>query len=190
MYSKSDLQRYNSKLENAKTNILRRTTERALQILAELKSDRNNFDKIADIKQWEGWAFMMNGEWERASAKFKEINPEHPLKILSDKVIAEKYPVTFTKTISYILPGAGQIYLGEYTSGFLSFGWNLLWGGITLESFLERRIFDGFVTGTLLWHRFYRGNNQNTENFIKNKNIEIYNRAYIYLKTKYTGEKP
>ena len=55
---------------------------------------------------------------------------------------------------------------------------------------MENRAFDGIAIGGLLWLRFYRGNLQNAEQFAIQKNIEIANRTYRYLKNNYEGIKP
>ena len=100
------------------------------------------------------------------------------------------YSVSFAKTISYIIPGAGQIYTGEYISGLLSLGWNILWGYLTIKSFIDERIFDGIVIANFLWLRFYRGNLQNAEKFAKEKNLIISNKAMNYLQFEFKGLKP
>ena len=133
---------------------------------------------------------MMNDNWEEASAAFARIDPVHPLKILSDKVLNDKYSVNFAKVISYILPGAGQFYTGNYLSGLMSLGWNVLWGYLTITSFIEDRALDGILIGSLLWMRFYRGNVQNAEKFAVEENIRVSNNAYEFLKNNYTGLKP
>jgi len=84
----------------------------------------------------------------------------------------------------------GQFYTGEYVSGLISLGWNVLWGYLTINAINEDRIFDGFMIGTLLWYRFYNGNLQNAEKFAKQKNLEKSNSALRYLQNKYKGNKP
>ena len=133
---------------------------------------------------------MLSDDWSNASICFEQIDSMHQLKILSDSVVEEKYSVTFAKVISYILPGSGQFYTGNYLSGLMSLGWNILTGYLTINSFIEDRVFDGIVIGNLLWLRFYNGNVQNAEKFAKEKNIEIANEALRYLKNNYEGNKP
>ena len=133
---------------------------------------------------------MMNDNWEEASVSFSRIDSNHTLKILSDNVIVDKYSVNFAKVISYILPGSGQFYTGNYLSGLMSLGWNVLWGYLTITSFVEDRAFDGILIGSLLWMRFYRGNVQNAEKFAIEENIKVSNKAYQFLKNNYTGLKP
>ncbi|MEN8193984.1 MAG: hypothetical protein ABFS12_14265, partial [Bacteroidota bacterium] len=129
-------------------------------------------------------------DWENASLSFEKIDKEHPLKTLCDEVEDEKYSVTFATLISYILPGSGQIYTGNYISGLLSLGWNVLWGYLTINAFITDRVLEGALIGGLLWARFYRGNIQNAEKFAVEKNRDISNKAYRYLKNNYKGIKP
>ncbi|MBN1301574.1 MAG: hypothetical protein JW995_10205 [Melioribacteraceae bacterium] len=181
---------FQSRIQVARCNILRKTTSVALSILNDLEHETRFADKKEDIYYWRGWALMVADDWENASRSFYYIDPEHPLKLLCDNVEGNKYSVTFAKVISYILPGSGQFYSGNYLSGFMSLGWNLWLGFLTVNSFVEDRIFDGLVIGNLLWLRFYRGNVQNAENFVLQENINIANNAYKFLQNNFTGEKP
>lgn len=188
--SKSDEERLKSKFEIVRCNILRRTFSRAHQLLDELQAMNLNSEMRDSINYWRGWTFMFEDDWKSASASFSRLNPYHELKILCDRVEKEKVSVTFATVISYILPGAGQIYTGNYLSGFLSLGWNVLSAYLTIHAFNANRVFDGFAILTLLWQRFYRGNIQNAKQFAIDKNIEIANGALIYLQNQFKGNKP
>jgi 2-phospho-L-lactate transferase/gluconeogenesis factor (CofD/UPF0052 family) len=69
----------------------------------------------------------------------------------------------------------------------LLLGWNALWGYLTVKSFVDD---DGLITGNLLWPRFYNGNLQNADKFVKEENLKITNNALYYLQTGYHGLKP
>ena len=181
---------YNAKIQIARVNILRRTTELAFKQLNSLESDNRFKDKLDSINYWKGWAYMFSDDWQNAALTFAKIDPDHPLKQLAEKVDNELYSVGFAKTISYIIPGAGQIYTGEYLSGFMSLGWNALWGYLTIKAFAAGRVFDGVMIGNFLFVRFYRGNLQNAENFAEEKNLKMTNEALHYLQYEYDGLKP
>jgi len=181
---------YNSRISIIRVNILRRSTVRALKLLDSLKADKRFKNKIDDINYWRGWAYIFNDDWKSAANTFAEIDSTHELKQLADNIDDELYSVSFAKTISYIIPGAGQIYTGEYISGLLSLGWNVLWGYLTIKSFIDERIFDGIVIANFLWLRFYRGNFQNAEKFAEEKNLIISNKGLEYLQYEYSGIKP
>jgi len=181
---------YETRIEIIRINILRKTTRRAFKLLDSLETDVRFKDRSDEIKYWRGWAYMFADEWEQAAQTFAEIDTNHVLKTLAEEVADDLYSVSFAKTISYIIPGAGQIYTGEYISGLLSLGWNVLWGYLTIKAFVAERIFDGIVIANFLWLRFYRGNLQNAENFALEKNLVRSNRALNYLQFGYDGLKP
>ena len=181
---------YETRIEIIRINILRKTTRRAFKLLDSLGSDERFKDRKDEIKYWRGWAYMFADDWEQAAQTFAEIDTNQLLKTLAEEVNEDLYSVSFAKTISYIIPGAGQIYTGEYISGLLSLGWNVLWGYLTIKAFVAERIFDGIVIANFLWLRFYRGNLQNAENFAMEKNLVRSNRALNYLQFEYDGLKP
>ena len=188
--SSNEEELFNSKIEIIKTNILRRTISRALLLLDSLDSDKRFISKENDINYWRGWAYIFADDWDKGATEFNNISPDNNLKKLCEEVENERYSVTKAKILSFILPGAGQFYTGNFFSGILSFGWNLLWGYITINAINEKRIFDAIAVGDLLWLRFYRGNIQNAEKFAEEKNLKISNRTLRFLQFEYEGEKP
>lgn len=188
--SASEEEKYLSRMQIIRTNILRRTIPRALELLDEMEKKSVSREQIGEINYWRGWAYMFWDRFGKASEYFA-LSPEGgELKKLCDKGESEKYSVTFAKVFSYILPGAGQFYTGEFLSGALSLAWNTLFGYLTVNSFIENRIFDGIATGSLLFLRFYRGNIQNAGNFAIEKNLEITNKTLLFIQNNYKGIKP
>jgi hypothetical protein len=183
----TDEEIFESRIELVKVNILRRTTNKALAVLDELKNDDRFKNKIDEINYWTGWTYIFADKWEEAALSFTTVNPE--LEAFCDSVDSDFYNVTLAKTLS-IIPGAGQLYTGEYISGLISVGWNILWGYLTISAFNEDRIFDGVMIGTLLWWRFYSGNLHNAEKFAIQKNLKKTNEALRYLQNNYFGKKP
>ena len=179
-----------SKTQIIRTNILRRTTDRALQLCDELEKDQRFNGKSEQINYWRGWVLIFADNWKAAANSFAKINSNHELKILAERTDKAKVSVTFAKVISYILPGAGAIYSGKFLSGLMSLGWNLLSGYWTVNSFMEDRVFDGVVVAELVWLRFYRGAIQNAEEFALEKNLEVSNKSLRYLQNEYKGIKP
>jgi len=190
MAAQSDSLKIKSRLQRIRINILRRTTDNALVMLNELHKEFPNQVDSNTIAYWQGWAYIVADDWENASLAFDKIDSEHPLKKIANEVEDNKYSVTFATLISYILPGSGQFYTGNYVSGLLSLGWNVLWGYLTINAFVTDRVLEGILIGGLLWARFYRGNFKNAEKFAIEKNIEISNEAYKYLMNNYKGIKP
>ncbi len=181
---------FDLQIEIVRCNILRKTTDRALQILNLLECDSSLRNKSDEINYWRGWALMFADQFDEASKQFANISHNHPLKLFAEDINDRLYSVSLSKGLSYLIPGAGQFYTGHYFSSALSLGWNILWGYITINAFVQNRILDGFMVGNLLWFRFYRGNFQNAEKFALEENIKIINNGLYFLETEYSGEKP
>lgn len=173
-----------------RTNILRRTINQANRILDQLEVEDTSKTKLNEIKYWRGWACIFSDEWDKAGQIFSENKLDTALANLCKSVNDEMYSVNFAKYSSFIIPGFGQFYTGEYVSGLISFGWNILFGYLTINSFVEDRVFDGIVIGNFLWLRFYLGNIQNAEQFAIQKNLLISNNALNYLQNNFNGLKP
>lgn len=178
-----------ARLEIVKANILRRTTDRALTLLDSLQNDSRFDNRNDEIDYWRGWAYIFSDDWKQAASYFSKSENGHQLSQICDSLDNDLYDPTIAKTLS-IIPGAGQFYTGEYVSGLISIGWNVLWGYLTINAFMEDRVFDGLMIGTLLWWRFYSGNIQNAEKFAIEKNLEMTNLALRYLQNDYNGKKP
>lgn len=190
IHSRNESEIFNSRVEVVRLNILRRTTRRAHSMLDALDNDERYIDRKSEIKYWRGWTYIFEDEWEKASIIFSNADSLRELTNLTRQVADDLYSVSLSKTLSYFIPGAGQIYTGEYLSGILSLGWNLLFGYLTINSFIEERIFDGIVISNFLWLRFYRGSIHNAEKFASEKNLIIGNEALNYLQYHYKGLKP
>ncbi len=189
MQASSTEEDFDCRIEIIKINILRRTTYKGLTLLDSLANDPEFKNKSDEINYWRGWAYIFSDDWERAALTFSEIQKAHDLALICDSVDNDLYKPELAKYLS-IVPGAGQFYTGEYVSGLISIGWNVLWGYLTINAFIEDRVFDGLLIGSLLWWRFYSGNIQNAEKFAIEKNLEITNSALRYLQNDYNGRKP
>lgn len=190
MNAKNDEDYFTSKILNVRTNILRRTTKQSETILNELLNDAKFVSKEKEINYWLGWNYIFSEQWEKAYEIFYANNIDTTLANLCKSVYDEMYSVNFAKYSSYLIPGFGQFYTGEYISGALSLGWNILFGYLTINAFAEDRIFDAILIGNFLWLRFYAGNLQNAEKFAVQKNMEIANKTLEYLQNQFKGEKP
>jgi hypothetical protein len=67
MNASTNEQIFDSKIEIIKINILRRTTNRALSLLDELRNDERFSDKADEINYWSGWTYIFADDWEKAS---------------------------------------------------------------------------------------------------------------------------
>lgn len=188
--SKTSGQIYDAQIKIIRSNILRRTTNRALSLLDSLAANKNYLDKIDEINYWRGWAFIFSDNWESASVEFAKVDSAKQLAEFCRLTNENLYSVTLAKTLSYFFPGLGQFYTGNYVSGLLSLGWNVLWGYTAIKAFSADRIFDGIMVSNFLWFRFYRGNFENAEKFAEEVNLLETNKALNWLQNEFNGTKP
>ncbi len=179
--------RLRAETELVKNYIISRQTDRALNFLDKLE---NAGESESTINYWRGWAYLFSGKTNLSAYHFARSGKADSLAAAVRAYGDSLFSVSTAKTLSYIIPGAGQIYLGEYFSGAMSFLWNALWIYVTANAFSDGRIIEGFLVGDLLWLRFYRGNIQNAERFAKEKNVKLLNGLLINLQKHYRGEKP
>jgi len=189
-YASTTGEKFNNKTSAIRIHILNRSITIALRQIDEMSNQPEFTPYTSGLAYWRGWAFMFADRWYEASEEFNSIDSTLYLKNFCLDVDNKKYSVTFARTISYFLPGAGQVYTGEYLNGILSFGWNLLSGYLTISALKDERVFDGVALLSLLWMRFYTGNISNAEKFAKEKNLEMSNSALNYLQLNYKGLKP
>ncbi|MCU7497280.1 MAG: hypothetical protein HF314_17235 [Ignavibacteria bacterium] len=178
-----------AKTELVRSNILRRTADNALLILKQMEKEPRFTQRLKEINYWKGWAYIFDDDWAKASEEFLKSGSADELSGFCREVEKAKYSVSFAKVISYILPGSGQFYTGNYVSGIMSMAWTGFLGYLTYNSFAEERAFDGLVEAGLFF-RFHRGNVQNAEKFAIERNSQISKDALIYLQNNYKGLKP
>ena len=186
--NKKDL--FRTKIEIVKINILRHAFNLADHQLTEMERDPRFVSENSSLQYWRGWNYLFHDDWQEAAEVFGKIDSAATLKNICEEVQKKKYSVSFAKGLSVVLPGAGQIYTGNYVSGILSLGWNALFAYLTVQAFSAERVFDGMAVGTLLWLRFYNGNLSNAEKFAVEKNELIKNETLDYLQKNYQGLKP
>ena len=190
MSAKNAADLFDVKIEIVKINILRRAFNLAEQQLNQLEKDERFSMDSSTLDYWHGWNYLFHDDWDKAADVFSKIDSAAVLKNICEEVQKKKYSVSFAKGLSVILPGAGQFYTGNYVSGILSLGWNIVFGYITVQAFSAERVFDGMAVGSLLWLRFYNGNLTNAEKFAIEKNANIYSETLEYLQKNYQGLKP
>jgi tetratricopeptide (TPR) repeat protein len=180
---------FDTKIEIVKTNLLRRSTFRSFDLLKDLSDDKRFTEKKDQISYWLGWAYIFNDEWDKAASEFLKAQNQD-LAHLCKNVDDVRLSPTKAKILSYILPGSGQFYTGNYLSGILSLSWIALWTNSIVHALISERYFDAFMAADFLWLRFYNGNLQNAEKFAEEHNEEASNWMLYYLKNNYMGQKP
>ncbi|KAB2909216.1 MAG: hypothetical protein LC102_00835 [Ignavibacteriales bacterium] len=139
---------------------------------------------------WQGWRFAFAGEWEAAKQRFASAGAPKLLLELCDSASARAYSMGWGMFLSAVLPGAGQVYAGEYINSAITLGWVAFGVYLVVDAIQSKRFFDAIVELNYVLFRFYRGNLSNTKDLITRKNNEIMNEILRFLQNNYTGPKP
>lgn len=184
-------QLFSAKIEAVKIHIIRRSASVAIKKIEEMLVEEKFILYKEELNYWKGWAHIFDDNWKSAAESFRTLQNKNEVLInLCESVENQKYSVSFAKTISSFIPGAGQFYTGNYLSGMLSLAYTTGFFYITAEAFLANRIFDALMVTNFLGFRFYRGNIFNAEKFAVQKNLEINNEALNFLQHEFKGNKP
>ncbi len=104
-------------------------------------------------------AYIYQFRWEEAREVLKNWNTDARLDLLFDKAIGmPQKSVKVARILSTILPGAGQIYAGNWRSGVNALLLNSALGFLTIDAALDRHYSDAVLWGALVFWRYYRGN--------------------------------
>ena len=112
-------------------------------------------------KELMAWVMLHEGKWDESFLLFNKLGR---LDISSDIQTARLLPqkeIKKAQMLSYILPGLGEMYAGKPLPGFCTLSLNLLFGWLSIKSFMDDRPLDGVLITVFLWSRFYQGGIEN-----------------------------
>lgn len=147
-------------------------------------------EKGKEFAYWSGWRHLFAGEWEDAKEKFEKAGASNYLIALCDSADEMSYSLTLGMLMSAILPGAGQVYAGEYVNPVITLAWVAFGSWLVTDAIKAQRYFDAFIEGNYVLLRFYRGNLSYTYDLVTRKNKEIKNEILRFLQKNYKGPKP
>ncbi len=178
-------------IEYARVLILEKNFLQAREKLSLLQKSFKGTAETEEINFWTGWTYF----FERNTAKAAE-----HFELAGDRgKIINRYLAEFDKesldenlaqVLSYVIPGAGQIYAGEYLSGLISLAWTAAGIYWSVTSFAEERVLDSFFNGYFVFLRFYAGNLQNSRKFAEDKNNLLLNSYLKEIENNYKGLLP
>ncbi len=132
--------------------------DQSLSKLVELETYNHSYKKQASLIE----ILCLNelSRWDAAHEKFLNFCSTYSLNIVDPyadpNALKMKNPGK-AFNLSYILPGAGQIYAGHFWKGFLSGILNLTAVGFATYSFWGGYYFSGLFTGAGFLYIFYNG---------------------------------
>lgn len=123
-------------------------------------------------------AYIYQFQWEEAREVLQNYTTDEMLDKLFDK--ADNLPRKSTgvaKVLSAILPGAGQVYAGNWRGGLNALVLNGVFGYVAVDSVLDRHYVDAVSWTYFIFQRYYLGNLYRAEKTVDEFNEDISRRA-------------
>ena len=106
-----------------------------------------------------GVAYIYQFRWDEAREVLKNWQADEKLDLLFDAAAdTPRKSVSTARRLSTILPGAGQVYAGDWRGGLNALLLNSALGLLTVDAVLDRHYTDALLWGGLAFWRYYRGN--------------------------------
>ena len=132
--------------------------------------------KKQKIQYITAWTYFFQTDFEQGINILENIEGQKYGDLITDITEVYKLPlksVTKARILSIIVPGAGQLYSGDYKNSFYSF---FLVGSISvsmLHDLIERAYFTGALKYFFLYMRYSRGSIYNMESKIVRENVHL-----------------
>lgn len=123
-----------------------------------------------------GIAFVYENRWEEARHAFHlALDTASQESQLIDRLLAPEHrprPLSpdFAKSISTLIPGAGQVYAGDWRNGINALLINIATGFLTVQAFVTHNLRDAALVYFPLFYRYYLGNRWNAAEITKSRN--------------------
>ena len=105
-----------------------------------------------------GIAYIYQFRWDDAREVLNNWGTDERLNLLFDEAVTvPRKSVSVAKILSTILPGAGQIYAGNWREGLNALMLNSTLGFLTIDAAFDRHYTDAVLWGGLVFWRYYRG---------------------------------
>jgi TM2 domain-containing membrane protein YozV len=132
-----------------------------------------------------GFVYLLNGQYDDAHALFlKNSNQSLAQEIVMYMQKPKKSRETAT-LLSFICPGAGEIYAGNIKLGVMDFLLNCASGYLVYNAMKQKKYVDAALVFTFLFQRFYLGSIYNAQKTVIERN-EIERQQWLeHIKTTY-----
>ena len=123
-------------------------------------------------------AYIYQFRWEDARKVLRDYTTDDKLDTLFVNAVdvPQKSP-QLAKVLSAIIPGAGQVYAGDWRNGLNALALNGVLGYLTVDAALDRHYVDAALWGGLIFSRYYRGNIFRADEAVKHYNTQQSRRA-------------
>ena len=123
-------------------------------------------------------AYVYQFRWKEAREVLQEYTTDEKLGTLFDKAV--NLPIKSTrvaKVLSAIIPGAGQVYTGDWRGGLNAFFLNGIIGFVAVDAALDQHYADAAFWTYFIFMRYYQGNFYRAETAVQAFNREVAQRA-------------
>lgn len=126
----------------------------------------------------EAVALIYQFRWAEAGEVLRNYTKDEKLDtLLENAVNTPQKSARLAKVLSAVLPGAGQVYAGNWRSGLNALTLNGVFGYLTVDAVLDRHYVDAALWGGAVFSRYYRGNIFRADEAVKHFNTQQSRRA-------------
>jgi len=171
-------------------------TESRLLLTKEL-IDAGNYTLALDIlkpieddtlkKKLLGFGYLFNHQYYNALNEFKETDNNLAMEI--EKYIKRpERSLTRAMLFSALVPGAGEVYAGDFKRGIQDFVLTFLSGFFVFKAIKNKEYVDAGIVFSFAFNRFYFGSISNAAGIVQKKTEESEKEWLDYIKEKYYKE--
>jgi len=157
-------------------------------IRVEYYSEAANILSETDEKKLLGYVYLLNNNLYDARNNFDLIGEYGLVGEINNYLKKPKKSITTATLLSFVCPGAGEIYAGNIKSGVIDFLLNFGTGFLFYNAVKEKRYIDAGLIFGFLFNRFYIGSMRNAQKFAYEWNEENRKEWLENLKNKYLRE--
>ena len=123
-------------------------------------------------------AYIYQFRWEEARESLRNYMTDEKLGTLLEAAAdMPQKSIKVARVLSTILPGAGQVYVGDWRGGLNALVLNGALGFLTVDAVLDGYYMDAALWGGLIFWRYYRGNTFRAGQAAEQSNLQESRRA-------------